>query len=34
VFRLSPDGRTLTMSATIKSPKLPKPLTYTITFSR
>jgi len=34
VFRLSPDGRTLTMSATIKSPKLPKPLTYTITFGR
>ena len=34
VFRLSPDGKTLTMSATIKSPQLSKPLTYVITFGR
>ncbi|MDP1831621.1 MAG: hypothetical protein Q8K67_06155 [Geothrix sp.] len=34
IFKLSPDGKSLTMNATIKSPKLPKPLTYTITFGR
>ncbi|WLT32028.1 hypothetical protein [Geothrix sp. PMB-07] len=34
VFKLSPDGKTLTMSATIKSPQLPKPLTYSISFGR
>lgn len=34
IFRLSPDGRSLIMSATIKSPQLPKPLTYSISFSR
>jgi hypothetical protein len=34
VFKLSPDGKSLTLSATIKSPQLPKPLTYTITFGR
>jgi hypothetical protein len=34
VYRMSADGRTLTLNATIKSPKLPKPLTYTITFGR
>lgn len=34
VFRLSPDGKTLTLTATIKSGKLPKPLTYSITFGR
>ncbi len=34
VFKLSPDGRSLTMSATIKSPQLPKPLTYSISFGR
>jgi len=34
LFKLSPDGRTLTMSATIKSPQLPKPLTYSISFGR
>jgi hypothetical protein len=34
VFKLSPDGKTLTMNATIKSPKLPKPLTYSITFGK
>jgi len=32
LFKLSPDGKTLTMSATIKSPQLPKPLTYAISF--
>ncbi len=34
VFRLSPDGKSLTLSATVKSPKLPKPLTYSISFGR
>lgn len=34
VFQLSPDGKTLTMSATVKSPQLPKPLTYSISFTR
>ncbi|HEY3271432.1 MAG TPA: hypothetical protein VGJ89_09495 [Geothrix sp.] len=34
VFKLSPDGKSLTMTATVKSPKLPKPLTYAITFGR
>ncbi|WP_257306896.1 hypothetical protein [Geothrix campi] len=34
VFHMSPDGKTLTMTATVKSPKLPKPLTYSITFGR
>jgi hypothetical protein len=34
VFKLSPDGKSLVMSATIKSPQLPKPLTYTINFGR
>ena len=34
IFRLSPDGKSLTMSATIKSPQLPKPLTYSISFGR
>ncbi len=34
IFKLSPDGKTLVMSATIKSPQLPKPLTYTIHFGR
>ena len=34
IFKLSPDGRSLTMSATIKSPQLPKPLVYAISFSR
>ncbi|MBK9797103.1 MAG: hypothetical protein IPP58_11505 [Holophagaceae bacterium] len=34
VFRLSPDGKALTMSATIKSPQLSKPLTYSISFGR
>lgn len=34
VFKVSPDGRTLTMSATIKSPQLPKPLAYSISFTR
>ena len=34
IYRLSPDGKSLTLSATVKSPKLPKALTYTITFGR
>lgn len=34
VFRLSADGKTLTLGVTVKSGKLPKPLTYTITFGR
>ena len=34
IFKLSPDGKTLVMSATIKSPQLSKPLTYSITFGR
>jgi hypothetical protein len=34
IFKLSPDGRSLTMTATIKSPKLPRPLTYSIHFGR
>lgn len=34
VFKLSADGKTLTMSATIRSPQLPKPLTYAISFGR
>lgn len=34
VFKMSPDGRTLTLTATVKSPQLPKPLTYSITFGR
>ncbi|GLH73625.1 hypothetical protein GETHLI_21270 [Geothrix limicola] len=34
VFKLSPDGKVLTLSATVKSPKLPKALTYSISFGR
>ena len=34
VFKLSPDGRTLTLQATVKSGKLPRPLTYAIQFGR
>jgi hypothetical protein len=34
VFKLSADGRSLTLSATVKSPKLPRPLTYSIGFGR
>lgn len=34
VFKLSPDGKTLTLTATVKSPQLPKPLTYSIHFGR
>jgi hypothetical protein len=34
VFKLSPDGKSLIMSATIKSPQLPRPLTYSISFGR
>ena len=34
VFRMSPDGKTLTLTATVKSGKLPRPLTYSIHFGR
>ena len=34
IFKVSHDGKTLTLSATVKSPKLPKPLTYSISFAR
>jgi len=34
IFKLSADGKALTMSATIKSPQLPKPLVYSINFGR
>jgi hypothetical protein len=34
VYKLSPDGKSLTLSATVKSPKLPKALTYSISFGR
>ena len=34
IFKLSSDGKSLTMTATVKSPQLPKPLTYSISFGR
>jgi len=34
VFRLSADGKTLTLTATVKSAKLPRALSYSITFGR
>jgi hypothetical protein len=34
IFKLSPDGQSLTLNATIKSPQLPKVLTYSINFAR
>lgn len=34
VYRLEPDGKTLKMGVTLKSPRLPKPLTYTLVFRR
>jgi hypothetical protein len=34
VFKLSPDGKTLTLYVTVTSPRIPKPLNYTITFGR
>ena len=34
VYKMSADGKSLTLFATIKSPKLPKALTYTISFGR
>ena len=34
IFKLSADGKSLTMNATIKSPQLSKPLTYSISFGR
>jgi hypothetical protein len=34
IFKLGADGKSLTLTATIKSAKLPKPLTYAIQFGR
>jgi hypothetical protein len=34
VFRLSPDGRTLTLDVTISSDQLPKPMTYSLVYRR
>jgi hypothetical protein len=34
LFKLSPDGKSLVMTATVKSPQLPKALTYAISFGR
>lgn len=34
VFQLSLDGESLKLTATVKSPQLPKPLIYSITFNR
>ena len=34
IFKLSPDGKSLVLSATVKSPQLPKPLPYNISFGR
>ncbi len=31
-YSLGPDGRTLTISVTVSSPRLPRPLTYRMTF--
>lgn len=33
-FTLSPDGNTLTMKVTVSSPRLPKPLTYSLRYRR
>jgi hypothetical protein len=33
-YDFSPDGATLTMSVTLTSPQLPKPLTYTLVYRR
>ena len=33
-FKLSADGKSLTLTATVKSPQLPRPLTYSISFGR
>lgn len=34
VYRLSPDGRTLTMTVTVTSPRLPAPITYDLAYAR
>jgi hypothetical protein len=34
VFAVGPDGDTLTMAVTVTSPRLPRPLTYTLVFDR
>jgi hypothetical protein len=34
VYSLSPDGRTLTMHVTVTSPRLPKPITYSLRYAR
>ena len=34
VYRLRPDGRTLSMQVTLSSPRLPKPVEYTLVFRR
>ena len=33
-FSVSPDGRTLTLGVVVRSPKLPKPLTYKLVYTR
>lgn len=34
LFSLSPDGRTLTMHVTVTSPRLPKPVVYSLKYAR
>jgi hypothetical protein len=34
VFRLNPDGRTLTLDVTVSSEQLPKPMTYSLVYRR
>jgi hypothetical protein len=34
VYSLSPDGRTLTMHVTVTSPRLPKPISYSLKYAR
>ena len=34
VFRLAPDGRTLTLDVTVSSDQLPKPMTYSLVYRR
>jgi len=33
-FTVSPDGRTLTLGVAVSSPKLPRPLTYKLVYTR
>jgi len=33
-FTISPDGRTLTLGVAVRSPKLPRPLTYKLVYNR